>query len=193
MTAWWEASTTGDEAAFERRKQFQNQLVELYSNKEVFAKLRPLKATNQVKDPVLNRELDVMYRTHGPAQGDPVIQKKIIELEGEVEQIFNAHRGEMDGKPTSENEIREILSTSADSVQVEKAWKAYMQVGAKVEAQLKELGITLTDWARLPADPRSDILQSADEAGPKEYRELIRRYFEELAKRGGPAEKVAPK
>ena len=138
-TAWWEAATTGDEAAFERRKQFQNQLVELHSNKEMFAKLRALKATNQVKDPVLNRELDVMFRTHAAAQGDPAIQKKIIELESEVEQIFNAHRGEIDGKPTTENEIREILRSSTDSAMVEMAWKAYMQVGAKIEGQLKEL------------------------------------------------------
>lgn len=138
-TAWWEASTTGEEAAFEKRKQFQNQLVELHSNKEMFAKLRALKATNQVKDPVLNRELDVMFRNLAAAQGDPTIQKKIIELETEVEQIFNAHRGEIDGKPTSENEIREILSASTDSAHVEKAWKAYMQVGGKIDGQLKEL------------------------------------------------------
>jgi len=138
-TAWWDANTTGDEAAFERRKQFENQLVELHGNKAEFAKLRALKATNQVKDPVLARELDVMFRSYAEAQGEPAIQKKIIELESEVEQIFNAHRGEIDGQPTSENELREILRTSADSAQVEKAWKAYMQVGAKIEGQLKEL------------------------------------------------------
>lgn len=138
-TAWWEAATTGEQAAFDRRKEFQNKLIELHSNKERFAKLRALKATDQVKNPVLNRELDVMFRNHAPAQGDPVIQKKIVELESEVEQIFNAHRGEIDGKPTSENEIRDILSDGTDSSKAEKAWKAYMQVGAKVEAQLKEL------------------------------------------------------
>jgi peptidyl-dipeptidase A len=135
-TAWWEASTTGEDAAFEKRKQAQNALVELHSDKAVFAQLKSLREAGQLKDPVLAREIDVMYRSHVPGQADATLQKKIIEIETEVEQIFNAHRGEIDGKPMTENEIRQILKDTQDPQLAEKAWKAYMHVGPKVEQAL---------------------------------------------------------
>ncbi len=48
----------------------------------------------------------------------------------------------------------------------------------------KRFGIKFEDWLRLPGSLRSEILQSAASEGPEEYRELIKRYFEELAKKG---------
>jgi hypothetical protein len=32
---------------------------------------------------------------------------------------------------------------------------------------------------------KDQILQAAEEAGPEEYRALIKRYFQQIAKRGG--------
>ncbi len=52
-------------------------------------------------------------------------------------------------------------------------------------ADLKKLGISLSDWARLPGRLRDQILQAAEASGPQEYRSLIRDYFREVAKRGG--------
>ena len=52
-------------------------------------------------------------------------------------------------------------------------------------AKLESLGIKLSDWARLPGELRNQILQAAEEAGPEEYRTLIKRYFQQIAKRGG--------
>ncbi len=51
-------------------------------------------------------------------------------------------------------------------------------------AKLRELGIKLEDWARLPGELRDQILQAAADAGPEEYRALIKRYFQEIARRG---------
>ncbi|MFO7956472.1 MAG: hypothetical protein R6X33_05190 [Candidatus Brocadiia bacterium] len=48
--------------------------------------------------------------------------------------------------------------------------------------QLGEADLTLDDWARLPSELRNDIMQAADHRGPEEYRDLIRRYFRELAR-----------
>lgn len=114
-TAWWDANTTGTDEAFERRKQAQNALVELHSDKTTFYKLRSLRKMDRITDPVLSRELDVMFRLHAPAQADRGTLRKIIDLESEVEKLFNAHRGQVDGKPLSENDIRQILSETKDS------------------------------------------------------------------------------
>ncbi len=60
----------------------------------------------------------------------------------------------------------------------------------ETEAKLKEMGITLADWARLPGELRDQVLQAADAGAPEEYRNLIKRYFQAIAKRGSqnPAE-----
>jgi len=51
--------------------------------------------------------------------------------------------------------------------------------------ELEELGISASDWARLPGELRDEVLQAANDASPEEYRLLIKRYFQELARRGG--------
>jgi hypothetical protein len=52
-------------------------------------------------------------------------------------------------------------------------------------AKLAKLGISLTDWARLPGSLRDQVLQAAGSQSPEEYRPLIKRYFREVARRGG--------
>jgi len=52
-------------------------------------------------------------------------------------------------------------------------------------AQLERLGITRTDWGMLPGELRDPIIQAVADQGPKEYREMIKRYFQEVAERGG--------
>jgi len=52
-------------------------------------------------------------------------------------------------------------------------------------AELEAMGITLTDWARLPGTLRDEVLQAAGTDSPEEYRQLIKRYFQQIARRGG--------
>jgi hypothetical protein len=52
------------------------------------------------------------------------------------------------------------------------------------QTQLDDLGVTLDDWAKLPGKLRDDILQAAGEDSPKEYRQLIKQYFEAVARQG---------
>ena len=106
--AWWEASITGSDEAFKRQEELENQLVELRSNRETFAKLETLKEGDQIEDPILRRQLEVMYQSFLPGQADPELQKKIVALQTEVEKTFNRHRSDVGGRELTENEVREI-------------------------------------------------------------------------------------
>lgn len=146
--AWWEASTTGSDAAFETKKQAENKLVELHSDKATFARLKSLKDGGGVKDPVMARELDVMYRAFLPGQADPELQKRIIGIQNECEQIFNTHRGMVKGKEVTENDIRKILGETKDSAEAKEAWTAYIEVGRKIEPKLREAAKLRNELAR---------------------------------------------
>ncbi|NOY81068.1 MAG: hypothetical protein GXP31_08695 [Kiritimatiellaeota bacterium] len=49
--------------------------------------------------------------------------------------------------------------------------------------EVRRLGISATDWGRLPGELRTQILEAGLRNMPSEYRELIRSYFRELARR----------
>jgi peptidyl-dipeptidase A len=146
--AWWEANITGTDAAFAAKKAIDRELVDLHSDKELFARLKALKDGGQVTTPLLRRELDVMYRAFLPAQADPQLQKQIVELENDVEQIFNTHRSPVGGRTLTENEVREVLATTIDSAAAEAAWKGYMEVGQKAAGKLRELVRLRNELAR---------------------------------------------
>ena len=50
--------------------------------------------------------------------------------------------------------------------------------------QLESLGISVSDWAKLPGQLRDEVLQAASDSAPPEYRTLIKQYFQEVSRRG---------
>ncbi len=176
-TAWWDANTTGADAAFERRKAADSKLIELHGDKVVFARLKALKEIGAIKDPILARELDVMYRTFLPAQADADLLKKIVSLESDVEKAFNTHRSKVGAKQLSENDVRAILSDSKDSKEAEAAWKGYMAVGGKIEGDLKTLVGLRNEVARQLGFPNYFVMKlTLQELDPEQLVKL----FDEL-------------
>jgi peptidyl-dipeptidase A len=147
-TAEWEASTTGTSEAFDRKKAADAALVDLHSDHQMFARIQALREGGQVSDPVLRRELDVMYRNFLPGQADPNLQKQIVNLESDVERIFNTHRSRVGDKTLTENEVRAILAETTDSEQARLAWDGYMAVGRKAVPKLRELVRLRNETAR---------------------------------------------
>lgn len=137
--AWWDANTSGKDEDFARKIELDKKMVELHSDHATFARLKALVDGGKVKDPVLSRELDVMYRSFLPGQANPELQKKIVALESEVEQTFNTHRSMVNGQSMTENDVRKVLAETKDSQAAEAAWNGYMEVGLKVNPKLKEL------------------------------------------------------
>ena len=43
----------------------------------------------------------------------------------------------------------------------------------------------LKNWLNLNGDLKDEVLQAQSEEGPEEYRGLIKRYFNEVSRRGG--------
>ena len=48
---------------------------------------------------------------------------------------------------------------------------------------IRGLGLSDDDWARLPGELRDEILQAAEAEGPEDYRQYIKMYFREVARR----------
>jgi len=137
--AWWDAAVTGDPKAYDRSSAMQLQIRRVYSDPKDFAFLKEMKKSGQVKDPLLARQLTVLYNTYLANQIEPELLKQIVELGTQIEKNFSTFRGAIDGKKVTDNEIKDILKDETDSAKRQKAWLASKQVGAAVAADLVRL------------------------------------------------------
>jgi len=137
--AWWEAYTTGSAAAYDRLSELTLQVRRIRSDPKEFVFLKDMKESGQVKDPLLARQLVVLYNGYLENQIEPGLLKQIVELGTQIEKNFGSFRGSIDGKRVTDNEIVDILKTETDSAKREKAWLASKQVGEAVAPDLVRL------------------------------------------------------
>lgn len=57
-------------------------------------------------------------------------------------------------------------------------------VRGDMPVELKGLGRWLADWVRMRGEGASETADAAVQDAPPEYRELVKRYFSEVARRG---------
>ncbi len=207
--AWWESSTIGSDASYARREKANNDLAAMYQDAETFAKLKQLRDSKAITDPMLKRELDTMYFEYLPYQVDPELSKQINALETEVDKLFNVHRSEVQGQKLTENDVRKILIETTDSEKARQAWQGYMAVGDKVAGPLYKLVKLRNEMARklgyrdyfamqldlqeLEEDELMRIFDELDQLTLPAFKELKGRIDAHMAKRFGiKASEVRP-
>ena len=137
--AWWQASITGTDADFQKRLEWDQKLDRLFSNRDDYLKLKAWRDGGKIKEPVLKRQLEILYLMFLGKQVDIKILDRMSELSGQVDQIFNTFRADIGGKKVGENEIRDILAGTKNAAEAEAAWKAFHAVGRLVDPKLREL------------------------------------------------------
>jgi peptidyl-dipeptidase A len=140
--AWWQANITGKDEDFKKKEEAQNAIDAALSNKETFAKLKAVKEARdkgQLKEPLLARQIDLLYLAYLEKQVEPSLLKQITAKANAVEQQFNVYRANVDGKEMTDSEVRNVLKTSTDSGIRQKVWEASKGVGQAVAADLHEL------------------------------------------------------
>jgi peptidyl-dipeptidase A len=137
--AWWDANITGKDDDFKRKEETQNQIDAALSDPKAFAEVKAIKNAGGITEPILQREIDVLYLAYLEKQVDPGLLKKMVEKSNGIEKAFNVFRANVDGKLLSENEVRKVLKESKDSEERRKVWEGSKAVGAVVEKDLIEL------------------------------------------------------
>ncbi len=136
--AWWKANTTGKDEDFAAKVEAQNRYDAALSNAEQFAELKALEQA-EIKDPILDRQINVLYRIYLEKQVDPELLKRINSKANEIEQAFNVYRAKLNGKEITDSEMRRILKESKDSNERRAVWESSKGVGLAVEEDLRQL------------------------------------------------------
>lgn len=137
--AYWEAATTGNEEAYARSSELELKIREIYSDPDEFAFLRDLRESGSINDPLLVRQLQILYNAYLVNQIEPSLLKQIVELGTDIEKKFNTFRGTISGQKVTTNEIKEILKKEIASDKRKQAWLADKQVGPVVSDDLIRL------------------------------------------------------
>jgi peptidyl-dipeptidase A len=140
--AWWNANTTGNDEDFKKKEEAQNKIDEALADKKVFERLKPLKAAadkSEIKDPLVARQIQLLYLQYLEKQVAPELLKKITAKANAVEKTFNVFRAKVDGNEIPDSKVRSTLKESTDSELRQKVWEASKGVGMAVEADLAEL------------------------------------------------------
>jgi peptidyl-dipeptidase A len=136
--AWWNANVTGKDEDFKAKEEAQNRLDLALADTKRFAELKAIKEAG-IKDPLLARQIDVLYLSYLEKQVDPKLLTRMSAKANAVEKAFNVYRATVDGKEMADSEVRRVLKQSKDSERRKAVWEASKGVGQKVEADLKEL------------------------------------------------------
>lgn len=137
--AYWDAANSGKESDYEKVSTLTLEFRRIYSDPCDFAFIKQAKESGQVKNPLLVRQMDILYNDYLENQIEPELLKQIVELGTEIEKNFSTFRGTIDGEKVTDNQIKEILKTQTDSTKRKKAWLAGKEVGGVVAADLIRL------------------------------------------------------
>jgi peptidyl-dipeptidase A len=140
--AWWNANISGKDEDFQKKEEAQNRIDAILSDPKPFATLKKIKAAvdaGKLKDPLLARQIELLYLAYLEKQVPPELLKKITAKANAVEQSFNVYRAKIDGQEYPDSKVRSTLKESNDSELRKKVWEASKAVGALVENDLNEL------------------------------------------------------
>ncbi len=137
--AYWNATSTGEKQYYTEMQDLEMQIRTIYSNKKEFEELKMMKEAGTVTDPLLARQLTVLYNAYLPNQIDSVLMKQMVELSTAIQEKFNTYRAKIDGREVSDNDILTILKSEKKSDVRRKAWEASKEVGVAIADDLKKL------------------------------------------------------
>lgn len=175
--AYWNASISGKDEDYKKSEKLNIQLTAIYSNKDEFAKLKKIKESNAVTDPVLKRQLDVLYNSFLSNQADTAKLNQMIKMQTEIEKKYSNFRAEVKGKKLNDNDIETILKKSVKSDECREAWLAHKNIGPLVSNDIIKLVKLRNEIAKeLGFNNYHEMSLKLSEQDPEE----ISRIFDEL-------------
>ena len=175
--ASWDAAISGKPEDFKKAEDLNLKMMALYSNKESLKKLEEIKISGMITDTLLNRELDVLYRSFLMAKADTGKLNAMVRMGTVIEQKYGNFRTEVKGKKMSDNDVEEVLRSSKDVKYQKEVWEAQKKIGTIVADDIKKLVKLRNEVAReLGFNNYHEMSLTLSDQDPKEVSKL----FDEL-------------
>lgn len=141
-SAYWDASINSTDSNWALFAKYDMQMNKMFSNKELFQKIKKIKESGKITDPVLKQELTVFYNSLLSKQADTTLLNQISKMTSEIELKYSNFRTKYKGKLLSDNDVEEMLKNNKNSKELEEVWTEQKKIGLVVaEDILKIVGL----------------------------------------------------
>ena len=137
--AWWDSMIDGTKESFEKSAAASLAMSVYHSDSKKYEELKKLRREAVNATPIEKRAAYVAERTFEQNQIPTDLNKKIVDLGSEIEQIFQTQRAKLAGKEYTNNELLAMLEKETDSQKRYEIWDALKQVGELVAPKMVEL------------------------------------------------------
>ena len=137
--ASWEAAVSGKPEDFKKAEDLNLKMMALFADKNKLKKLEEIKVSGMITDSLLNRQLDVLYRSFLMAKADTGKLNAMVRMGTVIEQKYGNFRTEVKGKKMSDNDVEEILHSSKDVKYQQEVWEAQKKIGTLVAGDIRKL------------------------------------------------------
>jgi peptidyl-dipeptidase A len=128
----WEANVNGTDEAWARNEKASIAYISYFTDKEAFAELKELKESELVKEPLLARQLELIFNMYLQGQIDTSLISQQVKMETEINKKYGNFRATVNGKQLSDNEIENTLRSSTNSTELQAAWEGHKMIGTVV-------------------------------------------------------------
>jgi peptidyl-dipeptidase A len=135
----WNANISGTDADLAKSEKAAFDFDKFYTDKKAFAELKEIKESNAVLDPILKRELDLIYDSYLGNQVDTTLLSEKLKMETEINKKYLNFRVKVDGKELSDNQVEDILRKSTSNKELQAAWEAHKELGPIVAEDIIKL------------------------------------------------------
>ena len=137
--AYFDASISGSSEDYQKAGALQLEMSKLYADRTLFAQIKKALEEETISDPILKRQIEVLYNSSAGYQFSEKLLREIVEESTKIEAKFATFRAKVDGEFVTDNEIEKALSDSTDQTKLEKYWTAGKQVGEEVADEVISL------------------------------------------------------
>jgi peptidyl-dipeptidase A len=112
---------------------------EIVSNKAAFAQLKKFKESNEIKDPIQKRRLDVLYNEVLSKQIDTAKLNELTLMGTNIEKKYSSFRAKVGADTLTDNDVEKVLKTSKNQKELENTWLAHKAIGPYIEKDILDL------------------------------------------------------
>ncbi len=172
--AYWMASLIGKTEDWSRYEQHMRKFSAMLSDKAAFARLKSIKDSKEVVDPVVSRDLETIYLAYMGNQVDTAKLDAVTEVGVQIEKRFNNFHTEYAGELLTDGKVLEILKRSDDPAERQAVWTAQKRVGTLVAADVRKLARMNNEIAReLGFNNYHDMMLRLEEQDPDEVLKIF--------------------
>jgi peptidyl-dipeptidase A len=137
--ASWNANVTGTNEDFAKSEKASFDFAKIFTDSKAFAELKEIKESNAMQDPILVREMEILYNGYLGGQVDTTLIAEQIRMETEIGKMYANFRVNINGKQISDNEVESILKNATNSTELKTAWEGSKTIGPVVAANIIKL------------------------------------------------------